>query len=75
MEVEIAQSNLTSAQERLARLEVNGEPLAQVIEDLTLALDRAQAEYDAKLEIYTLWSDRLNAMLELLAGTSENPEA
>ena len=75
VEVEIAQSNLTSAQERLARLEVNGEPLAQVIEDLTLALDRAQAEYDAKLEIYTLWSDRLNAMLELLAGTSENPEA
>ena len=74
--VEDAQYNLSLAQERLARLEVNGEPLDQIIEDLTLALERAQAAYNEQLEIYTIWSSRLNALLDLFAGnTEETPEA
>ena len=74
--VESAQYSLSLAQERLARLEVNGEPLDQVIEDLTLALERAQAAYNEQLEIYTIWSSRLNALLDLFAGnTEETPEA
>lgn len=74
--VENAQYNLRLAQERLTRLEVNGEPLNQVIEDLTLALERAQAAYNEQLEIYTIWSSRLNALLDLFAGnTEETPEA
>lgn len=74
--VESAQYNLSLAQERLARLEVNGEPLDQIIEDLTLALERAQAAYNEQLEIYTIWSSRLNALLDLFAGnTEETPEA
>ena len=74
--VESAQYSLSLAQERLARLEVNGEPLDQIIEDLTLALERAQAAYNEQLEIYTIWSSRLNALLDLFAGnTEETPEA
>lgn len=74
--VENAQYYLSLAQERLARLEVNGEPLDQIIEDLTLALERAQAAYNEQLEIYTIWSSRLNALLDLFAGnTEETPEA
>lgn len=74
--VENAQYFLRLAQERLTRLEVNGEPLDQVIEDLTLALERAQAAYNEQLEIYTIWSSRLNALLDLFAGnTEETPEA
>ncbi len=74
--VESAQYSLSEAQKRLARLEVNGEPLDQVIEDLTLALERAQAAYNEQLEIYTIWSSRLNALLDLFAGnTEETPEA
>ncbi len=74
--VESAQYSLSEAQKRLARLEVNGEPLDQIIEDLTLALERAQAAYNEQLEIYTIWSSRLNALLDLFAGnTEETPEA
>ncbi|CCY35944.1 putative uncharacterized protein [Alistipes sp. CAG:831] len=74
--VENAQYYLSLAQERLARLELNGEPLDQIIEDLTLALERAQAAYNEQLEIYTIWSSRLNALLDLFAGnTEETPEA
>lgn len=74
--VENAQYNLRLAQGRLTRLEVNEKPLNQVIEDLTLALERAQAAYNEQLEIYTIWSSRLNALLDLFAGnTEETPEA
>lgn len=74
--VENAQYELHLAQEKQTRLEVNGEPLNQVIEDRTLALERAQAAYNEQLEIYTIWSSRLNALLDLFAGnTEETPEA
>ena len=68
---------LAAAQKRLDRLENStGDPLEQVIADLEQALTEAQAEYDETLAMFTMWSDKLNALLDLIAGNAdETPEA
>lgn len=67
---------LREAQTKLDRLvNSDGEPLEQVIADLEQALADAQAEYDNTLAIFTMWSDKLNDLLALIAGnTEETPE-
>ena len=67
---------LREAQTKLERLvNSDGEPLEQVIADLEQALADAQAEYDNTLAIFTMWSDKLNDLLALIAGnTEETPE-
>lgn len=74
----IKESNedLREAQTKLDRLvNSDGEPLELVIADLEQALADAQAEYDNTLAIFTMWSDKLNDLLALIAGnTEETPE-
>ena len=74
-QIEECNKSVSDAQKKLDLLENNeGKPMQQVREDLERALEWAQFNYDKSLEIFNILNEKLNALLDVLAGASENPE-
>lgn len=74
-QIEECNKSVSDAQKKLDLLENNeGKPMQQVREDLERALEWAQFNYDKTLEVFNILNERLNALLDVLAGTSGNPE-